>query len=230
MKKHIKRFAEKVRDLGSAYKKRTLTVVLDAGHGGINPETGKYVTKGKRSLKKVDGEMYYEGKENREFVLMFAEKLRLLGFTVEYTVNPDDHYDMPLGERIDIANEIHSVKPCVLIPVHSNGHSNSDAHGHEVFTSKGQTSSDIMASMWVKHFIEQFPDVKVRKDNTDGDPDKEANFALLTKTTCPALYLELLFHTNDKDTRMLRSDKFREGVTEVLAKTMLEFDEWYKNK
>ena len=35
--------------------------LLDPGHGGLDPETGKYVTSGKRSPKWEDGSQYFEG-------------------------------------------------------------------------------------------------------------------------------------------------------------------------
>ena len=42
--------------------------LLDSGHGGLDPDTGKYVTPGKRSPVWNDGSQYFEGVGNRDIV------------------------------------------------------------------------------------------------------------------------------------------------------------------
>ena len=56
--------------------------LLDAGHGGINPSTGEYVTPGKRSPVWQKGllnmSQYYEGVGNRQIVDKIAAALDIL--------------------------------------------------------------------------------------------------------------------------------------------------------
>ena len=51
--------------------------ILDAGHGGVHPETGEYQTRGKRSptfpeTSEHAGQVLYEGVRNRRIVEMFS--------------------------------------------------------------------------------------------------------------------------------------------------------------
>ena len=46
----------------------------------------------------------------------------------------------------------------------------------------------------------------IRSDWSDGDPDKEANYMVLTKTKCPAVLVENLFMDNEDDLRLLTGD------------------------
>ncbi|MDQ9823580.1 hypothetical protein RFZ44_09590, partial [Acinetobacter sp. 163] len=66
--------------------------------------------------------------------------------------------------------------------------------GWEAYTTPGDTDADLLASCLYEEATKVFgartPLLKVRTDLTDGDPDKEANFYLLKKTSCPAVLTE----------------------------------------
>ena len=56
------------------------------------------------------------------------------------------------------------------------------ARGFEIYTTKGQTRSDLFATVIFEQLQEDFPTAdgyKHRTDSSDGDPDKEANFTVL---------------------------------------------------
>lgn len=55
----------------------------------------------------------------------------------------------------------------------------------------------------------------MRSDYSDGDPDKEANFAILTKTTCPAILTENFFMDTEKDCRFIMSEDGRERIANM---------------
>ena len=116
---------------------------------------------------------------------------------------------------------------CVFISIHSNAASNPKAHGHEVFTSPGQTESDPLAEEWHNQIDIQYPEIHKRTDFTDGDADKEAYYYVLTKTKSPAILIELGFHTNDDDVRMMRHWKFRLKTGIALADAIKT---WHKNR
>ena len=69
-------------------------VILDPGHGGMDPETKKYVTPGKRSNHPVDDQIFYEGVNNRITAKEWGTILQNLGFKVEFTVTPDNYRDI----------------------------------------------------------------------------------------------------------------------------------------
>ncbi len=185
------------------------TILIDCGHGGLNDKE-IYVTPGKRSRHPVDGKFWYEGHEMRILGKEWAKILRSFGYKVKFVVDPDDYTDVPLRQRSQIANELHQKEYCILASLHTNADSDSSprpgaAHGHEVYTSPGITPSDHWAKFWIHQFKRSyFGDTRIRKDLSDGFPDKEAFFHMVTRTAMPAILLEMDFHTNDEAVRRMR--------------------------
>jgi len=199
-------------------------VVLDAGHGGINPITGQYVTAGKRSPQWPDGSIYYEGVGNRAIALKVAKLLVANGITVHYTVKPEDYRDISLDRRCAIANNIYAKnKNCILISIHSNASDNETAKGYEVFTSPGKSISDKIADHFLDRMKAKFPNLKPRLDNSDGDGDKEANFAMVKGTKCPAILIESMFHTNRFECAILQSEEGKDKIAQVILETVLDY-------
>lgn len=199
-------------------------IILDAGHGGINPTTKQYVTPGKRSPIWPDGSVYFEGVGNRNVVELTARILVAKGVKVLYTVSPDNWKDVSLRERVRVADDHFRLNPgAVLISVHSNGSDNPSAGGFEVFTSPGQTKSDRLADVWFKEHQKMFPQLKPRPDTTDGDLDKEAKFTVINDTKCPAILIETMFHTNPKECKILQST---EGVRDVATAIVNAVMKW----
>jgi N-acetylmuramoyl-L-alanine amidase len=209
-------------------KQSKFTYILDPGHGGINPTTGQYVTPGKRSPKFPDGFTYFEGVGNRDIAKIVGSKLNKLGIKHEYTINPDSWVDTPLTTRVTTVNAIHAKTPSVLISIHSNasgsGTSWHAGEGYEVFTTPGQTKSDEYATIWFEEMAKEFPEMRGRADRSDGDVDKEANFAML-RTKCPAILIEMAFHTNLKEAELLRSNKGKERMADVIVRTIQRIEQ-----
>ena len=182
--------------------------VFDNGHGGLINNV--YQTAGKRSPKFDDGSVLYEGVNNRDNVSRIMALLSHHGFECKDIVNSNE--DIPLSKRVKDANALHKTRKCVYISIHSDamgdGTTWQPASGISVYTSKGQTKSDIFASLAIDALEEQFGNtVKWRKDETDKDEDKEENFYVLKETAMPAVLLELGFHTNKEEaTKMLTND------------------------
>lgn len=173
-------------------------VLLDAGHGGII--NGEYQTDGKRSPIWSDGSQYFEGHGNRLIRDELSELLRVAKIPHSYVNHGAD--DMPLGERVRIANELarkYGKNETLYISIHSDAFSNSSAHGWSCYTSKGNTMADQYANALYKEIEKQFPTERLRKDFTDGDEDKEASFYVLKNTICPAILSENFFMTNERE-------------------------------
>ena len=185
-------------------------VILDAGHGGeLN---GVYETSGKRSPVWEDGTQYFEGVGNRQIVHAASQYLERLGWTVLYTVHPNDPSDVTLSQRIKISNSHFRRYPSAFqISVHSNGFSKESANGYEVFTSKGQTKSDKIATVWIDEMRRAFPTLNNRGH-------KEANFAM-NRVHCPSILIESMFHTNRKECEILMSESGREKIAIAIVET-----------
>lgn len=205
----------------------SLRVILDLGHGGINPLTGEYTTPGKRSLPRLDGSILYEGVNNREFGVEFAKELKLNGYEVCFTVAPNDHRDVSLRSRIKKVNKLNYEKDSILISIHSNAapNFNPQAHGHEVWTSVGETKSDTLAKFWVEEFKATFPGIRHRKGKA-GQLDKEGHLAMVKRTYCPAILLEMLFFTNLEEQKLLESKEFQRKCAKTMVKAIKRYEKW----
>ncbi len=192
----------------NAMKKSKYTWLLDPGHGGMID--GEYQTAGKRSPEFEFGQ-YFEGVGNREIVKKMIAQCKALG--IDAINIADSEEDIPLGERVRMANNLHRHKKnCIYVSMHSDAFSDPRAHGYSIYTSVGETSSDAIASMFLNTMKDYFPDHKLRHDNTDGDEDKEAHFYVLKKTHCPAILIENFFYTNPKECQLLLNESFQDKI------------------
>jgi len=68
-----------------------------------------------------------------------------------------------------------------------------NASGWEIYTSKGNTKADKLATCIYNAAKNNLKGKKLRTDFSDGDADKEADFYVLTHTKCPAVLTENFF-------------------------------------
>ena len=181
-------------------------VLLDNGHGKE--------TAGKRSPVWSDGSQLFEWEFNRDIVRRIVEKLQADG--IPYRVLVPEENDVSLTERARRANEYAKEfnGKAYVLSIHANA---GGGTGWEVYTSPGQTASDAIATVFFEEAGREFvPDGwRMRSDYSDGDPDKEANFAILTKTTCPAVLTENFFMDTEKDCRFIMSEDGRERIADM---------------
>ena len=72
-----------------------------------------------------------------------------------------------------------------------------------------------------------FAGFKLRKDETDGDPDKERHLYILKHTICPAVLTENLFQDNREDVDILLSPEGKKAITDLHVKGIMRFIETY---
>lgn len=200
--------------------------LYDPGHG-IN-------TAGKCSPDKS----LREYKKARELVRDIVAKRRAMGYDARVLV--PEEADVSLGERCRRVNKIcdqYGKSNVILVSVHCNA-AGADgkwksAGGWCIYTSPGQTKADVLAThIWnaanvdLKPYIDRFPllkaegaydgrQVPIRADWSDGDPDYEARFAVLTGTKCPAVLTESLFQDNKADVDFLLSKEGHDAVVQL---------------
>lgn len=199
--------------------------IFDYGHGGLIG--GVYQTAGKRSPKFDDGSVLYEGVNNRDNAKRIMALLTQHGFECKDIVNSNE--DISLSKRVKDANEIYKTRKCVYISIHSDamgdGTTWQPASGISVYTSKGQTKSDIFASLTIDALEEQFGNtVKWRKDETDKDEDKEENFYVLKETNMPAVLLELGFHTSKEEAKKMLTDDWKNKVCNSILNAVKKWE------
>lgn len=187
-----------------------MRVLLDAGHG--------IDTSGKRS---PDG-LFLEYKWNREIAELVFGLLEELGFDVDFVVTETN--DIPLKTRVRRVNEACSVigsHNVLLLSIHSNAAGNGSqwmkAQGWSAYTTKGKTRSDVAALCLYDAFEEEFPDRKIRRDMSDGDPDWEEDFYIIKRTSCPAVLLENFFYDNQEECRWLLTEEAKKRIAKAIV-------------
>jgi N-acetylmuramoyl-L-alanine amidase len=205
------------------WKPNATVIAIRAGHGGIDPITGEYTTKGKRfthphmdNLHSKDGKTFYEGVWNRAIANLVHKKLTSL--QIPSILIHHEYKDESLRSQVDKINHIHKHKHpiALLLELHSNACSSHKAEGFEVYTSPGETSSDKYATLLFQMVSERLP-IRPRTDMSDGDPDREKNFTMIAKTWCPAILPEFLFFDNKNDIKIIMDPLIMDQYAEILA-------------
>ncbi len=192
-----------------------MKILIDNGHGEN--------TKGKRS---PDGK-FREYAYAREIALGVANELTKQGYDAELLVR--EATDVSLTERTRRVNECcgkYGASDVVLISIHNNAAGNGEwmsARGWSAYTSKGKTKSDELATMFYDEAEKNFAGHKIRKDNSDGDPDWEENFYILTKTKCPAVLTENFFMDNKEDVEYLNSAEGKAAIIRTHADAITKY-------
>ncbi len=206
--------------------KTDFCVFLDAGHGGLD-KAGKYVTAPSKQFKHDKGEFhgdgwFYEGVFNRTLTNRVAAKLTNLG--VSNIIVSHEYLDISLHYRVDLANWYHrNYKKGLYISNHANASSSGRARGFEVYTTRGKTKSDQVATLHYKNVQDLLGDrIKYRPDRSDGDADREANFFVIKNTAMPAILVEHLFFDNFDDASLLMDDEIIERFAEAQVRTVIE--------
>ena len=190
-----------------------MKIILDNGHGRE--------TAGKCS---PDGRLL-EYAYTRELVRLIAAELESRGLDVSRLVPEQE--DIPLKERVSRANKLYQEtgEQAILISVHVNAAGQGGewlkAKGWEAWTSVGNTKADKLATCLYKAAGKA--GFKLRKDETDGDPDKEGHLYILKHTVCPAVLTENLFQDNREDVEYLLSETGKQTIVDLHVNGIVEY-------
>lgn len=219
---------------------KKLTVILGTAHG-------KNVA-GKRS---PDG-IFEEWEYSREIVERLREELAKHDDLVDVFVDiPAAEVPLPqqaeLTRRVRYVNQLcahRHTERCIYVSIHVDAASSGEwknAGGWTAYTSPDSTLSDILATYLYesaeKHlagYAAKMEDGKkkglygsnqkpFRKDTSDGDPDKEANFYVLVRTKCAAVLTENLFQDNKADVAFLTSEEGKKAIVALHKDAILRF-------
>lgn len=223
--------------------KKRLTVILGTAHG-------KNVA-GKRS---PDG-IFQEWQYSREIVEQLRSELTGQAQNVDVFVDmPESDVPISqqeeLTRRFQYVNHLCSTRGsqnCIYVSIHvdaaASGVEWMTAGGWTAYTSPGRTRSDILATYLYesaeKHlagYAAKMEEGKkkglygsnqkpFRKDVSDGDPDKEENFYVLTRTKCAAVLTENLFMDNKADVAFLQSEDGRNAIVALHKEAIMRFAE-----
>jgi N-acetylmuramoyl-L-alanine amidase len=212
---------------------QNLVVYLNAGHGNVHPQTGKYMTFPQ------DGKFYqfteagkviftaYEGQTNRIFADQVALKLVELGAEVVKVYHPIE--DRLNQDRLFIANSHwakakQAGKRGLWLSFHSNAvgishqGASQEPRGLCIFTSAGKTESDQFAQVWLQNIT-----AKTKPFGITNRGLLEADFYELTGSAMPAVLIENLFFTNIEDAKLLINPDYQQAITEATINALLSY-------
>ena len=199
-----------------------MKILIDPGHGCNTP--------GKRS---PDGH-FLEYRFNRDIASAVAKRLTLSGY--DATILVTEEYDISLRARVERVNtwcrQLGKRNVC-LVSIHANAAGNGsqwmNARGWSCYTSRGQTAGDRLATCLYEAAELHLPGHKIRKDYSDGDPDFESDFTILSRTLCAAALTESLFYDNAEDLRFLESYTGRQAIIDLHVRGIIDYaNEFYK--
>lgn len=201
------------------------TILIDCGHGGIDPKSGKYTTAGKRAhhpsqVFHNDG-WFYEGVFNRQIGRKVALMLMSAGVPVVYVHH--EHNDRTLKERVNSANLMHRTTPCLYFSIHANA-ANTRARGFEIFTSvnASKTSQDIATDIY--EGVEGLTQYRLpMRKGAGNEKFKRENFYVVRHTVMPAVLVECAFFDNLEDALLLNRCDFQTDMAAVFAKVLIEY-------
>ena len=193
-----------------------MLILIDNGHGHNTP--------GKRS---PDGK-FLEATYTREIARRFVADLIDRDYNAQLLVPETE--DIPLSERVRRINAHcqtlgkHNV---ILISIHVNAAGNGtkwlNATGWSCYTSKGQTTSDLIAECFYAAAKKNFPGRRIRTDYSDTDPDWEEDFYILRNSLCPAVLTENFFMDNPSDLEYLQSRAGKQAIVDTHVEGIMEW-------
>ena len=180
-----------------------ITVVLDAGHGGIDGGVSGIKTGVKESeinLAVVKKLAEYFSDAGINAVLTRKSDAGLYGVASSTLKRRD------MEKRRDIIN---AAKPTLVISVHMNYYASSDRRGGQVFFKSGSESGEILAKNIQKHLNSLYRDVK------DYSP-LSGDYYIINCTDYPTVIAECGFLSNPQDESLLITQEFREELSYAL--------------
>lgn len=176
-----------------------MKIIIDPGHGGRDS-----------GAVSADGQTM-----EKDIVLTVSKRIaELLRPHGEIHMTREDDTFLTLSGRARKANNLGAD----LLSIHCNA---GGGRGIEAFTSPGQTASDPWATAILDELHSCFPGRPIRKDLSDGDPDKEERFTVLTKTRNSAVLVELGFIDTEEGRFFLTAPTNQERMAQAIVKATL---------
>lgn len=195
--------------IGSAELKKP-KIVLDAGHGGIDPGVLGVTSYVKESQINLDivlkAEKIFES-AGFEVVLTRKTDVGLYGVATKNRKKKD------MAKRKEI---IENASPDIVVSVHLNEYSLKSRRGGQVFYQKGNLESENLAISVQKEINSLYDGVKDYNALT-------ADLFMLKCTTAPSVIVECGFLSNVEDEKLLLTEEFREQVAYSIFKGVVGY-------
>lgn len=178
---------------------KSVTIVIDAGHGGIDP--------GKVGINNV-----LEKDINLAIALKLERYLNQNDIKVVMTRTDDSGlYEegdsnkkvRDMKKRLSIIEE---AKPALAVSIHQNSYPDKSVSGVQVFYYKDSAKSKAAAEIMQTQLVKSLKPSKEREAKDNG------SYYLLKKTTVPIMIIECAFMSNPVEAELLTKDDYQEKI------------------
>ena len=207
-------------------------VIIDAGHGGFDkagryttpPTTGKFFNHKNKDLGFhgiAQNSIFYEGIFNRIVARKLAYCLAQLGIRTLKCY--DNRADLSLTSRTNVCNTYHRQfdNDTLVVSLHANA---GGGKGSEIFTSLGETKSDVLADLVansIAPILSRFDRPFRRGSATSADKDRK--LAMVTNTAAPAFLFEFDFFDTLDGAALLNTAAYQTAMCEAVARGIYQY-------
>lgn len=191
-------------------EKDALRIVIDAGHGGIDP--GKI---GINNAKEKD--------INLEIALKLKEKLEDKGIEIVMTRTEDTglYSESSTNKKVEDMQErcklIAEAEPAFTVSIHQNSYITEDIKGAQVFYYGQSAIGKELAETIQESLI-----AMVDPDNTRAAKANESYY-LLKKTTSPTVIVECGFLSNSEEAALLITSEYQDTIVDAIYQGILNY-------
>ena len=185
------------------------TVVIDAGHGGIDP--GKIGTNG---IYEMDINLVIAYKlsdileENQVRVIMTRRDNNGL-----YKDSDENKKMSDMNKRIEIIN---SSEGDVVVSIHQNSYTSSEAKGAQVFYFEESEKGERLAKSIQRELLKMY-ESNIRQEKSDGD------YFILRKSDIPAVIVECGFLSNEEEAKLLSQGDYQMKIATSIADGVMRY-------
>ena len=172
-------------------------VVLDAGHGGVDPGA----IQGDATEKEITMDIAKRTKE----------LLETSGYKVGMTREEDSR--MKLGDRASFANKRNAK---VFVSIHCNASENHKGNGIETFYTEQKESEDLLLAGMIQ-------DAVIKQTDAFDRGIKAADYTVIVRTNMPAALIEVGFLTNEVENQMLQNDEYLNKLAQGIAEGIVQY-------
>lgn len=190
------------------------TVVLDAGHGGVDP-----------------GKVGVDGQLEKDINLSIVKKLKdILEVSTEADIEviltreaDMGHYEeddtnkkmADMKKRCEIVN---SSSADMVVSIHQNSYHSSSVKGAQVFYYKSSEGGKSLAGIIQNELVAELAEGNKGRVEKAND-----NYYLLLNVTCPAVIVECGFLSNPNEANLLTQDSYQERVAQAISKGIITY-------
>lgn len=186
-------------------------ICIDPGHAGGKTDPG--------AVNPITG--LQEADVNLTVSKLIKQYLEAVGYQVLLTRTQREQPETnSLSYRCNLANNWGAD---LVVSIHCNSATSTQANGTEIYTTLGKTQADRLATCIINQVTSTFPDLKLRADWDDGDPDKEQNFYILRYTDAPAVLLEMAFISNMDEAAKLADPSWQNEMARAVARGVTDY-------